>query len=310
MLAASNPNEQSEIISLRVTEEFALFKCEHFIDIQLWPLKSHMNPKRWLSNFTDDEKPFAVNLLHSFLYFNEPMMEQLLLSAFQDLCRSICEPGETFLASQNRWRSFLDNVVITCACGENPNVTDSGHKFLRMARQVLGIPEHRIMSPEKTLEHLNEGKSGPIVFLDDFVGSGRQFIATWEYEFTLPRGKMSFRTIASVMRNLRFYYCPLLCSEIGHQTIARNCPTVKLNPAHFLMAKYSALHPESLLWPKDMRVSGPQFIESASLRGKISRWKGFHDLGLAIAFAHSVPDATLPLFYFNENGWKPLIERK
>jgi hypothetical protein len=179
-----------------------------------------------------------------------------------------------------------------------------------MARQVLRIPQERILSPEQTLEHLSQGKSSPVVFLDDFVGSGRQFTATWAYEFMLSLGKMSFKTIASVMRKLQFYYCPLICTEAGRLTIQLNCPTVRLNPAHFLTPKYSALHPDSILWPKDMRGSGPQFIEAVSLRGKIPRWRGFHDLSLAVAFAHSVPDATLPLFYYDENGWKPLIERK
>ena len=39
-------------------------------------------------------------------------------------------------------------------------------------------------------------------------------------------------------------------------------------------------------------------------------WNGFHGLGLALALAinHSCPDATLPIFYFSSEDWKPLIK--
>jgi hypothetical protein len=70
-----------------ISEAFALFKCDHFVDIQMWPLTARLNPRLWLSNFSDGELPFALNLLNSFIYFNQPMMDQLLLAAFQDLSK-------------------------------------------------------------------------------------------------------------------------------------------------------------------------------------------------------------------------------
>jgi hypothetical protein len=41
----------------------------------------------------------------------------------------------------------------------------------------------------------------------------------------------------------------------------------------------------------------------------VNDWQGFHKLGLALAFQHCVPDATLPLFYWEHNEWHPLIRR-
>ena len=37
---------------------------------------------------------------------------------------------------------------------------------------------------------------------------------------------------------------------------------------------------------------------------------GYKKQGLLFAFAHSVPDATLPIFWSNgPDGWTPLLER-
>jgi hypothetical protein len=38
-------------------------------------------------------------------------------------------------------------------------------------------------------------------------------------------------------------------------------------------------------------------------------WRGFHGLGLTVAFEHGIPDASLPIFFSERNGWKPLMRR-
>ena len=48
------------------------------------------------------------------------------------------------------------------------------------------------------------------------------------------------------------------------------------------------------------------YIEDA---GGEQDWEGFHKLGLGLAFEHSTPDASLPIFYSQVNGWAPLVRR-
>jgi hypothetical protein len=178
-----------------------------------------------------------------------------------------------------------------------------------MARQVLGIPEDRILEPDKALEALLSRK-GPVVFLDDFVGSGQQFVKTWQRKVHLNgNAPMSFEMLASVLRDTQFFYCPLVCTTYGRDEILKQCPMLNLYPAHFLGEEYSAFSLNSLIWPEALQVSATQFIQTASRRAGIDQWQGFRRLGLTVAFEHSVPDATLPLLYWNSNGWKPLIER-
>lgn len=37
---------------------------------------------------------------------------------------------------------------------------------------------------------------------------------------------------------------------------------------------------------------------------------GYHNRGLMLAFSHTVPDATLPIFWSTGPQWTPLVERK
>ena len=195
-------------------------------------------------------------------------------------------------------------------------MTDSGFAFARKARQVLGIREEQILSPDRAAAELYSGPIRPVVFVDDFVGSGNQFLETWERGVKISNTiSISFRQL-SLLRGTEFYYCPLVCTEFGYKRLRSSCSRLMLNPAHVLSASYSALHKESLIWPDHLRSTAADFLRTASGRagipdngGGVGDWRGFNSLGLTIAFAHSVPDATLPIFYWKENGWSALVRQ-
>jgi hypothetical protein len=295
-----------------------LAKRDFFVDNQLWPAQPRMDPEGWLGNFRDEELPFALRLLDSFIYYSEALCDQLLYASFQSLSRSTRSVDSSFAASISSWRAFVDRVIITYVTGERPNVTDSGFLFARKARQLLGIDQDRILSPDRALQELVRNGPRPVVFVDDFVGSGNQFTGTWARRYVIPGGSpISFREYAAVQPWARFAYCPLICTEYGMDRIQRDCHGVNLNPAHVLPASYSAVSDESVVWPPHMKADGIEMVRCASARAGIpdtagadeQDWQGFHCLGLTLAFFHSVPDATLPLFYWEENGWTPLLRR-
>lgn len=300
------------IAPAQVNRDFVLAKCNYFVNVQLWPLKSKINPEQWLSNFTSDEIDHAVHLLNSFIFFPDAIVNQLFVSAFQDLSRTIRRPSEPFISTRAAWKTFCSDVLITYVTGETPNATDSGYTFARKARQLIDITENRILSPNAVLNELIANGPRPVVFVDDFVGSGNQFLATWNRPVRIRDGHtMSFQHYASVSRQTDFFYCPLVCTQYGREQIVSKCPVVTLNSAHYLPPTYSAIADNSVIWPEHLRQTGPRFVETASRRAGIpeDKWRGYRNLGLALAFDHGVPDATLPIFYWN-SGWKPLQERK
>jgi hypothetical protein len=304
------------ILPPKISEQDVLAKADHFTDVALWPLRSELNPPLWLANFRDDEKEHAVHLLNAFVYFSSALIDQMFRSAFQALSSTLYSATDSFLSFQAKWRLFVESVIVTYVTGETPNPTDSGLTFARKARQVLGIQQGRIMDPSGTVRRLMT-KPGPVLFVDDFVGSGSQFLSTWKRQIEVSPGtEVSFERLAT-LRNTEFYYCPLICTQYGHGNLERLCPEVHVNPAHLLSERYSALAPDSFIWPSHLRSTAVDFLGRASRRagipdsdGNVNDWRGFHKLGLALALGDSVPDATLPIFYWEENGWKPLIRRK
>jgi hypothetical protein len=275
-----------------------------------------MNPRLWLENFNQSEKEHAVHLLNGFLYYSVELMDQMFRSAFQSLSSYLYSDGDSFLSFQTKWRLFVESVIVTYVSGEIPNPADSGLTFARKARQVLEINEGRIMNPEEAIRRLMD-KPGAVLFVDDFVGSGSQFLATWTRQVEVSEhSRVSFERLAT-LRGAEFYYCPLICTEYGYRNLTRACPAVRVTPAHLLSHRYSVLDSDSMMWPSHLRATAADFVKSASQRagipdsyGATDDWRGFHGLGLALALGDSVPDATLPIFHWEKNGWKPLIRRK
>lgn len=181
----------------------------------------------------------------------------------------------------------------------------------------MEIPESQCMYPETAIKEVAHSGIRPIIFVDDFVGSGNQFISTWTRQYEISPGRsISFAELSQTVRGLRFFYCPLVCTALGKKRIADKCSGVELCPAHVIPEEYSALHPASVLWPERLRGGAVNFVAAASRRagipdcnGGINDWRGFWKLGLTVAFQHSVPDATLPLLYWDKNGWTPLRRR-
>lgn len=296
-----------------VSELFVLQKSEFFVDLHLWPEREVLNPHGWLTNFTEAERPLAVHLLNVFLYFNERLGDALLRSAVQSLSADIAARATSLTEAKARWRSFISTLTVSYVHGERPQATDSGHLFARKARQVLEIPDSQILEPAEAIAALLDTSEGELLLLDDFVGSGRQMAASWTRVYASAAGKRG--TLKMLSENgIRVIYTPLVATMYGLEELRKSCPGLEVRAAHELDSRYSLTHVNSILWPDALRSKGRDFLLAASTRAGIVGnakygWEGFHNLALALSFWHSVPDATLPLFYWEAGDWIPLIRR-
>jgi hypothetical protein len=207
---------------------------------------------------------------------------------------------------------------LTYVTGEIPNPTDSGHLFTRIARDFGGIAEARILSPDDVLKQIVQGAyDGPVVFVDDFGGSGNQFCETWDRRYMIEGRRISFADIARDAqlndRNFEVYYAVAICTRYGVDNIERECEGVRVSAGNVLDDRYSVFHPESLVWPQSLVEAGQAWVHRVSNKLGFpeddSEWgvQGFHGLGLALGFSHKIPDATIPIFRYDEDGWKPLV---
>ena len=295
---------RDQALPIDLTRDYLIGKCEYFSSIGIWPSRVVLDPERWLDNFLEEEVEHALYLLNAFMYFASALVDQIFSTSIRTIGRWM---------TRDQWKEFLGSLLVTIVTGEEPSVTDSGHLFARKARS-LGIPEERIISPEQTCDRIQHGFNGPVVFVDDLVGSGNQFIRTWHRTHLTKYD--SFISLASIFP-AKFYYCPAFCTEFGLKQIKSECPEVTVSPGIFIPDNYGALAPNSIVWPSRLKSTAEEFIRSASERAGIpdtggatpDDWRGFASLGLTIAFEDSVPDATLPIIYWEQNGWRPLMRR-
>jgi hypothetical protein len=285
-------------------------KCQYFRQLGLWPRQEELNFEGWLSNFLPSEKEFAITLLGQFVFYPITLTGQLFQATFHNLSQSLCKDETNFRAAQMKWNNFLSEVIITRVTGETPHDSDSGFQYVRMARDRIGIPEAQIMKPEDALDTVIQFPHRPLVFVDDFVGTGKQFNNTWKRLSTIAsrEGKTSFAEFHSKHPHSNVTYCVPVSTSLGIGNIHKVAPNVRIESAHILTKTNSAISAESNLWPPHLKAGAKDFITQASIRAGIpeNECSGLFDLGLTIAFEHGIPDASLPLFYADTNGWKPL----
>lgn len=287
------------------TEEFGVSRFEILGRIAGWGTELADNARLWLQNFDEADRVTAAALLDSFVYVDNSTVDAMSCAAIAALAPTICATSDYSQASE-RWRKFLSTTIVTFPTGEVPNSTDSGYAFQRRARQLMEIPQQHIVEPREAIIHLRSN-GGHVIFVDDLAGSGDQFIKTWCRKYRLDDGCISFEDIED---QIDAHFVPLFATHPGAAHIRARAASVNLLPVHQLRASHSALEPGSEIWNGQMRNDGIELVNRYSERLGIQTPWGYKDLGLCIAFAHSVPDATLPLFYHEGDDWRPLVVRR
>ena len=289
-----------------VTEQFVLEKIDYFSDIQLWPRT--VQPTRWLDNFSDCERPYAVHLLNAFAHFNQDIINQLFVSAFQLLSCKVLPAGAPLDEAIQTWTDFRNRVLITPVHGENPSPADSGYRYASKARDLLDIPQSQLATHEDALNAVVYDPTRPIIFVDDFVGSGQQIIRHWSRQVTVNGTELSFLSLAAKGDMAPAYYCCALSTDYGVGRIATAGLPLTVRAGNILRSNASAIACDSVVWPESEYANGVAFLDAANARAGITtNATGFHDLGLTIGIEGRVPDATLPIFLWDQNDWIPLF---
>ena len=170
----------------------------------------------------------------------------------------------------------------------------------------MEIDQSQIVEPDEAIRRLSSS-GGQVIFVDDFVGSGDQFVQTWNRPYAFEGSTRSF---ADISQQITAHYVPLLATQAGVDRIRRQVPDLNLMPVHLLGPEHSANRPEGLAWTDVGYSKGFQLVQDYSQRIGLTEPWGYKDLGLCIAFQHGVPDATIPLFHVDYNDWSPLVRHR
>lgn len=305
--------------SANVSRTLIRAKCRDFADFQVWPFSPRLDPGAWLRNFDDADQDVAHHLLNSFMYFSTGLTVQLFLVAIQNLS-TLPEwrenrTGDPFA----EWAAFLRGIMVTHVIGDHDNNAGSGSYFTRLARDRAGVQDSQIVDMARALHsRVIKGNRSPLVIVDDFMGSGEQFLDTWNRRFPIGPDRLSLSDVVQHAKlsgdPWEIYFVPAVSTETSIARLGIECPDVIVSAGNVLDPKYSLFHPDSLLWPSGVAAQGRETIERVSLRlnllsnGDRLDYRGFRKLGLALAFEHKTPDATIPIFRYEGNGWKPLVK--
>jgi len=284
-------------------------KCQFFAAIGAWPSEDCIAPRVFLDNFDPADRPLAVELLDAFVYYNHAQIRETFQFSIRQLQNKIRLAG---LA----WSEYADRVVVTYPTGEDPSPADSGHIFVRLARS-MDLPHDRIVDPAVALAHYVNAKT-PVLFVDDFLGSGSQMYKTWNRTYSYQNGISASFASAYDSLGPPMFYCCAFATEKGISNLARWGVSVDVEPAYRLGDKDGVLSPASRLLDPDKCTAVYDLVKRISQKIGFPDsagqdpldWMGFAQLGLAISLEHGTPDATIPLFYSSLNGWKPLVKLK
>jgi hypothetical protein len=288
-----------------------LARCEALKAASFWCPEPKLRPRAWLDNFAPSDQQFAGRLLEKFNFYGAGLTDALMIAAFNSISDGL--PKGPAAPKREALIKSLDSAVFTPVRGEQPNPTDSGYLLCRKARQLLRVPESHVAETASALEHAKKG--GTVVFLDDFIGSGDQFLHTWRED--LVGSGDSFKTIQNDS-NFTAIYITLVSTDFGLVNINREAPTVAVCPTHVIENKSTVF--EVLGKDADTLAKLDEFLTKYSSRllpsdpwmAKNVDWLkyGYKRRGLLLGFEHSIPDATLPIFWApGTNSWEPLIER-
>jgi hypothetical protein len=274
-----------------------------------------LNYKGWLNNFPKQEdKEIACLILDFFMFYPKPIIDQMLKTVI-----GYC--GNILSSYLSDWQheDFKRRCIYTYMPGETVNPTDSGHTYLRKLRNILGIPEELIVDYRLLYDILENSKTElPVIFVDDFVGSGAQCCTAWNYN-RLGNHKHTLSEIA-LKSNHKFIYAPLIANYIGYDIIKNSCKGLEIVTCHKLSKEYNLFDPACICWNNDNELydKGINLIINKSQEQGISFTggndvidaKGFIEQGLALAFDDGVPDAIPAFFYWCSNTWCPLIKKE
>lgn len=295
-----------------VTKDVALLRTDYFASIGMWPGSDRIDVRGWLRNFQNaEELRFALCLLNEFVYISNRLVVPFLSATFNSLFGGGSDGSG--LDAGRSWHALKASLIVTHPQARTPSPAESGGHFARLAKLELNVPSEQIYLPEGALRARAVANDRPVLFLDDIVATGSQFISAWSTRYEVwAGGRLEQFSDYAGEDYAPMFYCPLIATQTGAKEVRSNCPGLELRPTHEIDDRESFAHPESTLWPKGLQPEGMSFIKSVSRRAGIpdSDVMGFGGMGLAVAFEHGVPDSTLPLFHHESAEWFPLVRRR
>jgi hypothetical protein len=210
---------------------------------------------------------------------------------------------------KNRFKEGL--YFIPLAAG---NLSESSLAMLRYLTVDLGFDESKILKIDQLSKDLLDSCTN-IVIIDDFIGSGKQITDFWSFRDVILDGeKMPIYKLKEHFENIDFEYFCLVCTEEGKTNFSMNYEVgfrtdLKITFGEILDSKFKVFSNDSTYFDASEQEKCKNILQDLCARKKVELL-GYQGLDYAVAFHHSIPDCSLPLFSTNSEQWNYLFKNK
>lgn len=261
----------------------------------------------WSKQFLgSDEQFFSACLLDQLIFRTQHQFEAGLRSLFRSNLN-----GELFssthdlhlsqiIASQSDPKLRLVPVI----CETDPP-TKSGPLVLRRLQRILQVNQRWMCWPWQATKGIGDEGIKVIVFVDDFLGTGRQFVRFFR--------QWGFH---EHIEGIQYFYAPVVAHQVGIDHLAGELPAVCVVSAETLDQSHTFF--SNYVWDRlgqgcvSAEEAKAWYIDYAGQKGinppEVGSL-GYGDLALTFGFSHSTPNNALPILWCETIDWQPLLER-
>lgn len=284
-------------------------KTRMLIKQGIWDDIDELSLNRWLLNFTSSESKYlSACMLDALTYRSQKMGHSMMRKIVLDIVPSYCKSLgiNNFLTTQE-WLININNadplvrfVPVSISDGKVKSSAVVAREFI----QANDLPQRVVQQPENIQRAIDNGTK-LIVFLDDFAGSGFQFLKFVEQQ-----------ELHKYVGRVNFIYTPLAGHVEAISRVDKKCGYIKILPVEEL-SKYQNFFYECesgfFRGDKTNTVEAAKKYYEQDLCNGFDNSKylfGMSAQSLTYCFSFSCPNNNLKALYHEQGtDWRRLIFR-
>ena len=261
----------------------------------------------WLNQFdTTEEQRVAFSLLKEIRFYSGALIREKLRSAHKSILADLAGRGVVRRAADEGARKVTDNILISFYGGEGKR----GQTYAKLYADENKIYQDRITSPERLRDQvgsLTDVKG--IVFVDDFIGSGRTARASL---------KDALSPIADIVKKLGIDVFLIsisgfaLASEKVERELAKVVHGIRVSVCDPLNDSDRCFSETSVIFSDQAkRARAKEIVESYGRDVSKRNPLGFGNCQALVVFEHTCPNNSLPILWASgpDDSWHPLFPR-
>lgn len=283
-------------------------KTRMLISLGVWEEIDELDLGRWLQNFkSDEEKYLAACILDAFTYRSKKMCHSMMRNILMDLVPNYCRKiGIANFDNIQQWRDRIDagdNLVRFVPVNISDGRVKSANVVAREFIEANDIPQRFVQQPN-AIDRAIENGTNLIVFIDDFAGSGFQFLKF-----------LKQNPINKYLESTNFLYAPLCAHVDAIKRIEAEIPEIRVIPIEILDSSHSFFYEceDGYFRGDGINSVADAKLFYSSLFDNSANTKylfGMSNQSLTYSFCFSTPNNNIKALYHEEPGiWKRLVFR-